>query len=801
MKSKYLKTTALVALTLAPALLCATPVLAQNAQIGEIIVTARKRQESILNVPVVETAIPQQQLERLQTQDLKDIATLVPGLVLGSSVLSVGTQVSIRGVGTSALDPGVDAAVALVIDGLQLTQGLAYTAGMFDTGQVEVLKGPQSLFYGKTSTGGVVSIRSADPTDKVEVIARAGYEFEADEQRGELIVSGPVADNLKMRLSGAAYKQQGFYNNIARGNPAQGGLDPRYSRIEHAHGYMLRFTTLWNPTSTFDARLKLNQTRDVIIDPGTKQYTLCPDGTGPVLGVQALNPNDGCTKDMNASIVDLDPKAFPGVIHNGTPYIDTTQTYGTLEMNYKITPQLTLTSETAYYLVHNRALYNASQSGYAATILAAENGFHRREDTQEFRLNSDFAGPLNFTAGAFIERGKFDNLFTGVGNNTLTIPGTSIHYPALLQKGQKAVKINTESLFGQLRYKITPQVEVTAGARWTDEKRTQVATNLISGTPVLINMPVPEIHAKNVSPELTITYKPTDDMTIFGALKKGYKSGSFNVGVSAPATGEHNEFGDEKVQGGEIGLKSRWVDRRLLFNIAFYDYKYTGLQVGTNLPTVGGIPSTVTLNAGSAKVYGVESDVSYMPEAVPGLDLNATVNWNHGRYTTLDHVPCYGGQLISQGCNELPNPTTGAFTSQDRSGVPLFRAPDWEATFGFNYERKVDDWTVIFTSSNQYSSKYLTDFGYIYYQDAFIKADASITIKAPRDEWEVAFIGKNLNNALTSGNCSNGNGAAALRGGQATGTNALGPAGVDEIGCFMDRGRELWVRFTYKPFN
>jgi Outer membrane receptor proteins, mostly Fe transport len=145
-----------------------TPTASEPRSAEDIIVTARKRQESLLKVPVVETAIPKMRLEQLQTSDLKNIATLVPGLLVGNQLLSIGTQVSIRGIGTSSSDPGVDQSVSLNIDGMQLGSGLAYSSGMFDTAQVEVLKGPQALFYGKSSPGGVISISTADPTDKFE---------------------------------------------------------------------------------------------------------------------------------------------------------------------------------------------------------------------------------------------------------------------------------------------------------------------------------------------------------------------------------------------------------------------------------------------------------------------------------------------------------------------------------------------------------------------------------------------------------------------------------------------------------
>ena len=113
---------AVVAVAATPSILCAAPALAQQ-QVQEIIVTARKRQESILNVPVVETALPQRVLDRFQVTDLKDVATLSPGLAIGDNLLSIGAEVSIRGVGTTASDPGVDQSVSLNIDGLSLGNG------------------------------------------------------------------------------------------------------------------------------------------------------------------------------------------------------------------------------------------------------------------------------------------------------------------------------------------------------------------------------------------------------------------------------------------------------------------------------------------------------------------------------------------------------------------------------------------------------------------------------------------------------------------------------------------------------
>jgi iron complex outermembrane receptor protein len=800
---RYLMNCAALLVVTAPAVLCAAPAVAQQ-ELQEVIVTARKRQESILNVPVIETAIPQQQLERLQIKDMKDVATLVPSLAFGDSILSIGTVVSIRGVGTTAFDAGVDQSVTLNIDGMPFGNGLALMSGMFDVGQVEVLKGPQSLFYGKSAPGGVISIRTADPTGTPEIIARAGYEFEARERRGELIVSGPLSDTLKGRLAGFYSRQDGFYKNIVTGPlPAKGGrLAP--SRVPGQKNWMVRATLLWTPTSQFDARLKLNNVHDRQDDESAMQLANCPTGVGPVGAFQFLNPADDCKLDRKVSWIEMDPTFFPNAKDGGQGFIDTTQTYGTLEMNYRPRPDLTLTSATGVYLLHSHSDFEASASSWFGPATEATNGFRRREVTEEIRANSDFAGPFNFTLGGFLERGRISDEIGVYGN-------TALVFPAILQIGTNIVHIKSDSIFGQARYKITPALELAAGVRWTDETRslTPILTYQ-AGVPAsrlgIQPKPRPKINSKKLSPEITLTYKPSDDVTLFGNYKRGNKSGSYAIG-SPPVANVDNSFGDEKVEGGEVGLKSRLMGRALQFNLAGYYYKYSGLQVGAIIPVNNGIPVTAVVNAGAATVKGLEAEISYRPPQVENLGLHLNVNWNKARYDKLTNVPCYQGQTIAAGCNLLfssaVNGGLGGFTGQDDSGLPMVRAPKLAANFGFDWETPIgQDMKLIIANSNSYSSRYLANLGKPFYQKAFIKADLSLTLEGPRDRWEVALIGKNLNNSLTTGNCINFNGRGSqVPNTQFAGTNDPGPAGPATIGCIMDRGREVWIRVAFKPLN
>lgn len=778
---------------------------------SEIIVTARKRQESILTVPVVVTAISDEKLNRLQVTDIADLPKLVPGLVLGQQLLSIGTLITIRGVGTSASDPGVDQSVSLNIDGLSLSQGLAFSSGMFDLGQIEVLKGPQALFYGKSSPGGVVSMRTADPTDEFELIARAGYEFEGDEGRGELIVSGPLGETLKGRLAGMYAAGKGYFvnNAVAAGF---GAKDPTYRREPRPRNYLLRGTLLWDPSDRFNARLKVNMVRDRAIDAETAQLANCPDGPGQSFGVPFIGGDD-CKLDKDLHVVYLDPAAYPGVANNGVPYLLNKQKYGTLEMDYDLTPEISLTSVTGYYDLRSQSMVNTTHTTAAGPTLAVENRFSRRDFTEELRLNSDFKGPFNFMLGGFYQDGRMYDRVTFRGNKT-------VGFPALITDRSSTVDIKTYSLFGQARWQIMEQLELAGGARWTDETRHLTMFDYPTNSTYAVA--VPKNHARNLAPEATLTFTPTEDLTLFAAYKRGYKSGSFTIATPTPP-GRDSSFGDERVEGGEIGLKSRLLDRQVLLNLAVYDYRYKGLQVGAIEPHVNGVPIIRTVNAGSARTHGVDFDVSYRPNEIDGLSLNASVNWNRGRYKTLNNVPCYTGQTVTQGCSELfvpsanqaaPGPVGaiqlngqyGLYSAQDLSDTPMIRAPEWQATFGFDYEFPIgSDLKMVVANNNQYSTRFATFLavgrpGEDNYQRSFIKSDISLALSSDDDRWEIALIGKNITDKLTASNCSASNfaGGGAL-GSPITGGTMSGPAGFSEKGCYTERGRSAWVRLTFRP--
>lgn len=817
----------------------------KQRDIGEIIVRARKREESVLKVPVVLTAIPATKLDALQATEMADLPRLAPGLSVGHSLLSIGSIVAIRGVGTTVQDPGVDQSISLNIDGLSLSQGLAFSSGMFDVGQIEVLKGPQALFFGKGSPGGVIALRSADPTDEVEVMVRGGYEFEADEERGELIVSGPLTDTLKARFAGMFSNADGYFrNNSVAPDPliygtTFGARTPNDRDEPRPESDMVRLTLLWEPSDRFNARLKYNLVSDYSEgNPEAAQLSNCPDGAEQSFGIPFIG-GDNCDMDDDLHNIYYDTAFYPGdaslppLSNDGVPYLAVRQHFGTLELNYDLTPELTLTSVTGAYRLSSHSMVNTFHTTSAPPSLAVENNFTRREIHQELRLTSDYSGPLNFMLGGYYQDGRMYDRVT-FRANTVMFPAQ--FWPFVNRDASSTVDIETNSLFGQLRYNLRPDLELAVGARWSDEMRRLAMYNyhltLLPAATAPFFTPVlpgsfetgdPKTHSSNVAHETTLTYTPTEDLTLFAAYKRGYKSGSFAIAVPSNP-GEDKAFGDEKVDGFEVGLKSRLFDRQVLFNIAAYKYDYDGLQVGGIEPTVsGGIPVINVLNAGGAETYGIEFDVAYSPARIEGLRLNAGVNWNHGRYETLNNVPCANGQTVDQGCNRIFTPDDnqtapgdpgavlvdgqyGYYYAQDLSGTRMVQAPDWMGNFGFDYTFPVGSRLEMVVASNtQYSSKVPTFLAVgrpdeDNYQRRFMKSDLSLTLKDIDDRWEVALIGKNIGDTITSTFCSATNFAGGgLLGAPITGGTISGPAGWAEASCYTDRGRSVWLRFTWRP--
>ncbi|MGE4322460.1 MAG: TonB-dependent receptor [Sphingobium sp.] len=729
----------------------AMPAIAQDTpNDGDIVVTARQRSESLIRVPVAVSAVGGSTLERAKISNLSEVATIIPNLTISKQASGTGAALSIRGVGSTFNDAGIEQTVQVNIDGVALSRGFITSVAFLDVGQVEVLKGPQALFFGKNSPAGVVSVRSNNPGATFEASLRGGYEFVARQRYIEGMISGPLTPTLGARLAVRYDDADGWMYNDARAmdNPVEPGFPLPGARDRRTAGgktLTARGTLLWQPSDAFTANLKLlaNHYKDNGTI-GTLQALNCAPGqTGPgqpgAVG-RVTDPYGDCQPNRHTSIGDLPADIaarYPGA-RDGRPYSDVKSYLATLKMDYDL-GALKLTSVTGYNdndLKSSGPFDVTTFARYPGVIL--EKG---HQWTQELRFNTALDGALQFAGGAYYESAKREvGVISRIGSPPVDPATGNINSTARFGY----VKSRTLSVFGQALWDITPELELAGGVRYTHERKdTDVVNTYVNPAQAAAYRPQglvlsDRFRDSNLSPEATLTWHPEQNLTIYAAYKAGYKSGGASVPVSLTASTDRIAFGPEKTRGGEIGFKGTVFDRRLTFSSAIYHYKITGLQLTSVQTLTGGIFANFIANAATARTQGVEAEASFRANRF--VTLRASAAYNEANITKFANAPCYQGQTAALGC-------VGGV--QDRSGDPLSKAPRWVGVGGADLAFPLGgNLGLGFTTNVKYTSSYRTqDDGAPYAaQRDFVLVDASLRLHDIDDKWELALIGRNLGN-------------------------------------------------------
>jgi outer membrane receptor protein involved in Fe transport len=252
------------------------------------------------------------------------------------------------------------------------------------------------------------------------------------------------------------------------------------------------------------------------------------------------------------------------------------------------------------------------------------------------------------------------------------------------------------------------------------------------------NVPIfSEFKDDDISPEVTLTWTPIPEVTVYGAYKTGYKSGGFstNTVITAAANSDSVRFDAESSEGFEIGLKSTLLDGRMRLNLTGYRYSFSNLQVSA---FDSATTSFQIRNAASARTTGLELETNF--QVTDGLMLRGQAGYNRARYSEFPGAPCYRGQSVADGC-------VGGV--QDLTGRPLVFAPDWSGSVGFSYDVPVfNGWSLGLSSDLVFSSGYYTALANDdrARQESFQKINASIRLYSDDDRWDFAIIGRNLAN-------------------------------------------------------
>ncbi|MBA4760126.1 TonB-dependent receptor [Sphingosinicella sp.] len=793
-----------------------------------IIVTARRREESLIAVPVVVTAVAGEALQNRGVVNLDGLSRIVPQLLIGPQGGAVqGGNISIRGISGPDSNPFGDQAVSFTIDGVQIAKSSIRRMTDFDVAQVEVLKGPQALFFGKNSMAGIVTIRTNDPGDHLEVGAKFGYELNAREMRAEGYFSTPITDSLGFRLAGQYSDMQGYLID-------QTPRDSIYfadSRNPQATNYGVRATLKFEPASNFDARFKFNYGR---VDGNGPQaagaFVSCPLGVrqfsflGPVIGD---NAQCGAGKfNVNAGygpVLATIPATLDLFRSDGKNFQVQDQYLSSLVMNFRPSEKFTITSATGLYKVVLDQCQNY-ESSYAV-ILPSCNTLNNKEYSQELNLSTDLDGPFNFSSGLYYSNIKartqsytylfgglfplFDAVIPGLGG-----PNT----PVQINNYSFSMKGEAYSAFVEGTFEITPQLELSGGVRYSYEKKrlTDVRdggglfvgfaggpnttilddTTILSTTPNARGASLLKDHDswKNWSPEATVSFRPNDDLTLFASYKQGFLSGSFNSSsVELFAPDVDLSYKPQTIKGFEAGVKAR-LGRTLLVNAAAYTYKINDLQVVNFTNATSSIR-----NAASAKVEGFEADFTWRTP-LDGLSINGALAYNNSRYKDFATAPCYNGQTIALGCNlnfsPAQNNGAGGFEAQQLAGQVIPRSPKWNIQAGFNYDTPIgDQYKLGLTGGLTHSSSYLTDASNdpASRQKSYTLFDTSVRFGADDDMWQISVIGRNLTNKFIFVASPNVPFTPLGNAGTGTATGTLG----DRF-AYLGRGREVLLQVAFK---
>ena len=744
----------------------------------EIIVTARRREERLQDVPVAATAFSAKDLDRYQTTSLQQIAALTPQLKIGDSGDSSGGVISLRGVGSPSAGISIDQAVSINIDGIQFSQAQALRIGLYDIERVEVLKGPQALFFGKNSPAGVISIISKNPGDKFEASARVGYEFANERKYGEGMISGPLSNALGGRIDVSYGNQSGYFRNDSKPIPAVlvpgflGGngvrkTDAGYGSTQKTgpdqKDYSVRGTlTYKSPDSIFDATIKASFgkiDRNNGVAGYSNQFVGCPLGVPQYVAFLGTAGSTDCKLDRTYNEVNI----APGVIaldpqfnrNNGKQYFISEQSLLSATLNFKPTDHLTVTSVTGYYQLKEHVSGNYSLGDL--DFVQSYGDVDIKQFSQEVRLLSSFSSPLNFMVGGYYQHVDNDQRNFAVFGSPLSDAFTRGFLTGYIPSVNNAERLKTKasSVFGQAILDVTPQIQLTAGGRYSKEEKNVSIDALTPGlnrAPVF-NIPIAinKRSFNNFSPELTATYKPVNNLTLYAAYRTGFKSGGFDLNpgtINFGATSLSNDFSfeQEKVKGFEMGAKGSLLDRQLIFDLAAFRFNYSGLQVSAFDSATFGYRIR---NAASAIVQGVELSSQIRPKTLNGLTLRSSISYTDATFGNFANAPCYTGESIVAGCSGTFQ--GGGFTTQNLTGRPLGRAPKWNGNIGGTYEYGLAGGAKIALSADEiytdsyYASPALDERSK--QRDAW-RLNSSLSVRGQDDRWEIALIGTNLAQVL-----------------------------------------------------
>ena len=685
------------------------PALAQDAGApeaatasSEIIVTAQRRAERSVDVPISVTALGPDQLATANVQDLSDISRITPSLRFDTA--GAFAQPTIRGVGTANTTSGGGANVGIYIDGFYSPNPLAADGQLMNVRAIEVLKGPQGTLFGRNTTGGAILIQTADPSEETSGQVKASY-GRFNEAKLQAYATTGIAEGVAVDIEGMYRRGDGFVTNIVDGNDKVGQFENWSVRA----GLKLDF----GPAS-----LLLRYQHGDLDDPTPLMAAAYRD---PVLGL--LTPSLA----LPATLVTTDRNQ---VAQNQPTYLRSKSDL--LQATFKVDLGFAdLASYTQFRSERTDQSMNLDNT--AAAIFQLGLPVDSTTFSQELLLSSKPGTPLQWVGGLFYVNNR------DIWQTYIDTPVSRIRYAGsgTVTEGYAA--------FLDATYEVSPQLFVTVGARYAHDRVDDAYYNTAFSGGARVY--VPSISGDKVTPRVVLRYKPSDESSVYASFTRGYKAALVDVGgtcqnaVNVPTpqnpTGAGftcNNIKPEKIDAYEVGFK--YDDRRLSLDLSAFYYDYRNLQVSLFLAGTANI-----INASKSQIYGLDGAIRY--ELFDGFQVSAGASWVHARYKDFDLAPIYFRETA-------PGPAQGLlnvrFDALDN--VTMQRTPEFTGNIGARYRTEVGGGRLELSGNVYYTSKFFFGpSGIQFPQKAYEVVSARAQWTDPSDKYTIALWGDNLTNS------------------------------------------------------
>lgn len=533
----------------------------------QVIVTAERTPEDVQDVPLSITVLTEEQLNDATITSFDGIADRTPNFTFfPSGANRTAPFYSLRGV--TNFNAFSRDAVGFFIDDVPYDFAGFIDQDLIDLERVEVLRGPQNTLYGRSSLGGVVNVITRRPTNEFEL--RASTQYGSFEEYGaQISLSGPIVkDELLFRLSGSYNTQDGFVENTLLNDDIDGGSD-----------FTGRGQLLWTPSDEWE----------IVVNASVADYR---EGAEAFVFLDADDPFE----------TELDFNGFNDLVTNAQ----------SLRIAYD-TPDIRVTSITAHRFSSQNAAFD--QDATAADIEINAPDFTSRVFTQELRVQSpEESDRLQWIMGGYFETATFNNDRAFISG--LDTPANS-PLPPGENRGDGDTDSRTLAAFGQVSYGVTDALTLTAGLRYEDTETTTDFERIFTSNDRALILPLLELNdieanGSELLPRFAIDYRIIPNLLAYGSITRGYRppGASFD-----PISAETAVFDAETSWNYELGLKSSWLEDRLVVNLSGFindvsDFQFPSIQAGN-----------VVIDNADTRIIGGELEVIARP--IPGLDLIA----------------------------------------------------------------------------------------------------------------------------------------------------------------------------------